>query len=61
MSNNHSYIGSKVVMMQPTHMHMFSATRFAAQMHDSLQGLVQSVTHPNQTWQIAGENYAGVS
>lgn len=31
---------------------MFSATRFAAQMHDSLQELVQSVTHPNQMWHI---------
>lgn len=48
-------------MMQSTHMHMFSATRFAAQMHDSLQGLVQSATHPNPTRQIADENYVAAS
>lgn len=60
MSDNHGYIHSKVVVLQPKHMHMFSVTTFAAQMHESLGELVQSVTHENQMWQIAGKNYVEI-
>lgn len=57
MSNNRSYTGSKVVEIQPTLVHMFSAAGSAAQMHDSLQELVESVTHLNQMWHVDGANY----